>query len=129
MKTTTQICALMILALTVTLGGCGDKKDAKKKAKEEMRAKMKVDCEKMCTKTFRDCVGEVLVASGKMDKSKIDMIKKVGALKKVQDAGYAACVKDCKRKKGFGTDAAEINKCLKLDSCAAYAKCIKQHIR
>lgn len=57
------------------------------------------------------------------------MIKKVGALKKVQDAGYAACVKDCKRKKGFGTDAAEINKCLKLETCDAYAKCIKQHIR
>jgi len=91
--------------------------------------KLKVDCEKMCTKTFKECVGEVLVASGKMDQAKLDMIKKAGAFQKVQDAGYGACVKDCKKKKGFGSDAGEINKCLEKKTCADYAKCIKKHIK
>ena len=91
--------------------------------------KLKVDCEKMCEKTFKECVGEVLVASGKMDQAKIDMIKKAGAFKKVQDAGYGACIKDCKKKKGFGSDAGEINKCLKAKDCKEYAKCIKKHIK
>ncbi len=92
-------------------------------------SKLKVDCEKMCAKTFKECVGEVLVASGKMDQAKIDLIKKAGAFKKVQDAGYSACIKDCKKKKGFGSDAAAINKCLDKKDCKAYADCIKKHIK
>ncbi len=90
---------------------------------------LKVDCDKMCGKTFKECVGEVLVASGKMDKAKIDQIKKMGALKKVQEAGYGACMKDCKKKKGFGSDASQINKCLKEKDCKKYAECIKKHIK
>jgi hypothetical protein len=92
-------------------------------------SKLKVDCKKMCEKTFKECVGEVLVASGKMDQAKIDMIKKVGAFEKVQKAGYGACIKDCKKKKGFGSDAGEINKCLKKKNCKEYADCIKKHIK
>ena len=92
-------------------------------------SKLKVDCDKMCSKTFKDCVGEVLVASGKMDQKKIDLIKKAGAFKKVQEAGYSACMKDCKKKKGFGSDAGKINKCLEKKDCKSYADCIKKHIK
>jgi hypothetical protein len=129
MKTLMRASLLLMIAATVVLGSCGDKKSESKKSKAEKRAQMTVDCDRMCTKTFRLCVSEVLVGSGKLDQAKIDMIKKAGAFKKVQDAGYGACVKDCKKKEGFGTDAADINVCLKMDKCADYAKCIKQHIR
>lgn len=91
--------------------------------------KLKVDCEKMCTKTFKECVGDVLVAAGKMEQAKYDQIKKAGALKSVQDSGFASCMKDCKKKKGFGSDASSINKCLEMKDCKAYAKCIKKHIK
>lgn len=143
-------CGLLVCALVALVAGCGGKTEKKETEKEmrarilkEEKAKIKeqrmrtearaklltVNCDKMCTKTFKKCVGEVLVASGQMDQAKIDMIKKAGAFKKVQDAGYAACVKDCKRKSGFGSDAEAINKCLKIADCKAYAACIKVHIK
>jgi len=103
------------LALALGVSGCN---------------KLKVDCKKLCEKTFKECVGEVLVASGKMDQGKLDAIKnKAGAFKKIKDSGYAVCVKDCKTKKGFGSDAGEINKCLKIKDCKEYAKCVKKHIK
>jgi hypothetical protein len=118
------VCEALVLTLTVALVACGDKKVGKKETEKE-----KVDCNRMCARTFKECVGEVLVSSGKMDQKKIDLIKKAGAFKKVQDAGYEACMKDCAKKKGFGADASEINKCLDKKGCKDYAACIKEHIK
>lgn len=142
---------LLICALIAGVAGCGGKAAKKKETEKEMRARilkeekaklkdqrfraeartklLTVDCKKMCTRTFKNCVGEVLVASGKFDQAKIDMIKKAKAWGKVQTAGFAACVKDCKKKKGFGSDAEAINKCLEIADCKAYAACIKVHIK
>lgn len=90
----------------------------------------RVDCKKMCARTFKTCLVETLVTSGKLTRKMIDKLKKsAGAMAKIQQAGYNACQKDCARKKGFGTDAAEINTCLALASCAKYAQCIKRHVR
>jgi hypothetical protein len=91
--------------------------------------KLKVDCEKMCDKTFKECVGEVLVAAGKTDQAKLDQLTKTGKIKGVQETGYGACLKDCKNKKGFGSDAGSINKCLEIKDCKEYAKCIRKHIK
>jgi len=85
----------------------------------------KVDCDKMCTKTFKECVGEVLIAKGKLSQKKLDMIKKLGGLKKVQDAGYGACIKACKDEKGLQKDGAKINKCMKIKDCKKFAECMK----
>jgi hypothetical protein len=90
---------------------------------------VKVDCQMMCNKTFMLCVGEVLVATGKVSPDRIRQIQQAGAWHKVQQAGYTACMKDCAKKKGFGSDAVEINKCLALSGCTQYAQCIKKHIK
>lgn len=90
---------------------------------------VKVDCDKMCTRTFKECVGEVMVGSGKMTKKQLELVKKAGALKKMQEKGYEACMKDCKKKKGIGSDAGKINKCLKKSNCKEYADCIKKHLK
>ncbi len=88
-----------------------------------------VDCHRMCSRTFIQCVGEVLVATKKMDPAKIALLKKAGAWSKVQQAGYQACSKDCAKKAGFGTDAAGINQCLALTGCTPYANCMKQYVK
>ncbi len=105
------IVALTALALVSFAGiGCG---------------KVKVDCEKMCTKTFKECIAEVLVAKGKVDMKKIDLLKKAGAFDKIKQGSYDACLKACKKDKGVTKDAAKINKCMKIKDCKEYAKCVK----
>ena len=140
---------LLFCALITGVAGCAGTADKKKKTEKEtrthvpkekkakhtgkrMRAVAKVltvDCKSMCTMTFKRCVGEVLVASGKLSQDKYDLIVKSGSLKRVQDAGYAHCVRECKRKSGFEADAEEMNKCLKIADCKTYAACIKVHIK
>ncbi|MFH2009000.1 MAG: hypothetical protein ABI333_20590 [bacterium] len=108
----------MCFGMLAGIIGC---KDAVKKAKKQV----KVDCEQLCSHTFKQCVTEVLLASGKLDAKKIDMITKAGALGKVKEAGYNACMTKCKEKKGYGSDAGKVNKCLEKKDCKAYAACIK----
>ncbi|MFH2010763.1 MAG: hypothetical protein ABI333_29450 [bacterium] len=156
MKRFTRVCEALVLTVIVALAACSAKitdtrepkpstaakqpaegapakqpvgrANAKQPNKEKLE-QLQVDCNRMCTRTFNECVGEVLVASGKMDSKKIDLIKKAGAFKKVQDAGYGACMNDCDRKKGFGSDAGKINKCLEKKDCKSYADCIKAVIK
>jgi hypothetical protein len=92
-------------------------------------SKVKVDCEKVCKRTFDECLEDVLVASGKLSKEKLDMAKKAGMLKKMKKQGYDTCLKNCKDQKGLGSDAGDINKCLKKKSCKEYADCIKGHLK
>ena len=92
-------------------------------------SKLKVDCEKVCERTFKECVADVLIATKKVDSKKMEMIKKVGKIEQVKAAGHKACVKDCKKKKGFGSDAGEINKCMKIKDCKEFAKCMKKHVK
>jgi hypothetical protein len=90
----------------------------------------RVDCARMCRKTFKECVEEVLLAAGKMSPRQLDKIKKIpGVIAKMQEAGYSACLRDCSKKKGVGMDARAINQCLALTSCKKYAQCVKKHIR
>ena len=90
---------------------------------------VKVDCDKMCSKTFKECVTEVMLASGKMTEKQMKLVKKAGALDKMKEKGHEACMKDCKKKKGIGSDAGKINKCLKKKDCKEYADCIKEHLK
>lgn len=92
-------------------------------------SKVKVDCKKVCKRTFDECLEDVLVASGKLSKDKLEMAKKAGMLKKMKKQGFDTCMKNCKDQKGLGSDAGEINKCLKKDSCKEYADCIKKHLQ
>jgi len=132
----TRTSELLILVLVAALAACGGKKA--KAEQERMQAQgdrlreifaadqAMADCKKMCEKSHIKCMIDVLMATGKMDQAKIDEISKAGSLKPAQDAGYAACMLECKRVKGLGPNAVEIKKCLKIKACKTYARCIKK---
>ena len=90
---------------------------------------IKVDCDKMCSKTFRECMSEVMLSAKKVTPKELEAIQKVNGLKKMQQDGYTHCMADCKKKKGFGSDAGKINTCLDKKSCKDYAECIKEHLK
>ena len=130
----------------VTLvSGCGEKTKLTAEARQELCGVRKIQdtptraenramrlmytCERMCTRTFTECMSEVLVASGKVEQSKIELLKKDGSLDKAQNAAYSNCAKDCKKNKGVGLDAKAIAECLKMPWCNDYAACIKVHIK
>ena len=92
-------------------------------------SKVKIDCKKVCKRTFDECLEDVLIASGKLSKDKLDMAKKAGMLGKMKKQGFDACMKNCKDKKGIGSDAGEINKCMKKKNCKEFAECMKKHLK
>ena len=89
----------------------------------------KVDCEKMCGRTLKECPAEVLVATRKVNEAKAAALKERGALAKLEGAPYNTCLKACKEKKGLAENGRSINDCLKKKDCKAYADCMTKHIR
>ena len=88
----------------------------------------KVDCKKVCKRTFDTCVEEVMVATGKVSEKQIKLIKKMGKLKDAAKQGYDKCMSKCKDQKGMASNSDKINKCMKKKSCEDYAKCMKAEL-
>ncbi len=143
MKKLKRVCGLLFLMLVMVPGACGG--DKAKTEKEKERADLeklgsgngklalilredqsRQDCKTMCERSFKKCMVELLGTADKWDQAKIASIKNAETLKKVQNVGYAACIKDCKRNKGLGPNAVKIRKCLKKKKCEDYANCIHE---
>jgi hypothetical protein len=116
-----SLTTLLLVGLLVG-PGCSDKGSKSAKSK-------KVDCQKLCDKTFGTCVSEVLMSSGKMDAKKVAMFKKLGLMKKVQKEGLAQCLKGCRAQKGQFGDSRSANKCIEMTDCKKFAACITRHIK
>ncbi len=116
-----SLVALLLFGFAIS-PGCSKKDSDSAKPK-------KVDCDKLCDKTFGTCVSEVLMASGKMDAKKVAMFKKLGLLKKVQKQGHEQCLKGCRANDGQFGDAKSANTCLEMADCQKFATCITRHIK
>jgi hypothetical protein len=119
-----------LLALVFAMGlllapGCGDARKARRKA----RRAQKVDCVRLCTRSFQKCALEVVVATGRLKPERVDALKAAGVFAKFQTLGYEACLRDCNKKQGSGSDAARINDCLAQKGCMPFADCIKKVIQ
>jgi hypothetical protein len=90
---------------------------------------VKVDCDKMCSRAFKECATEVVIAAKKGTAESQAAVEKAGQLPKLQEAGYQACMKSCKKNKGMGSDAAKINECLEKKDCKAFAECFTPYLK
>lgn len=122
LSTLAMLAALIALTGLLIGTGCAKKDGGSSKAN-------KLDCNKLCDKTFDTCVSEVLLASGKMNKKKLAMFKKLGLLKKVKKQGHEECLKGCRAKSGQFSDARSANACLDIADCTKFAKCITGYIK
>lgn len=82
------------------------------KARQKARRAQKVDCAQLCTRSFKRCAAEVVVAAGNTKPERVAALKATGAFEKIQSVGYEACLRDCNKKQGRGSDAGRINECL-----------------
>jgi hypothetical protein len=111
------VISLVASALALgSLAGCG---------------KMKVDCEKLCKKTYGECGGELRVVKARLDRASLEELQRNPAkLEKLQKSlaqEQETCRTRCKEKKGYGSDAGKFNDCLRKHSdCRGYAACIKE---
>ncbi len=119
---------LFALASVVGLAlapGCGGARKAQQKA----RRAQTVDCTRLCTRSFKKCSLEVVVATGRLKPERVAALKAAGVFEKFQRLGYEACLRDCNKKQGRGSDAARINDCLAQKGCMPFADCIKKVIQ
>ncbi len=119
--TLVTLVALMFVGLLV---GPGCSRDDASSAKPP-----KVDCQRLCDKTFGSCVTEVLLVSGKMDAKKVAAFKRLGLLKKVQKQGLDQCMSECRAKKGKSAYAKMANRCLAMADCKKFATCVTRQIK
>lgn len=108
-------------AALMTLGACKDT------AKEP--TVVRVDCNRLCKKTFTTCGREVFIKSGKLRVDKARMFKVLGILKKVKAEGLETCLKGCGDQQGLFGDAAKVNHCLEIRDCTAFAACITKYVK
>lgn len=92
--------------------------------------KMKVDCEKLCTKAYGECGAELRVVKQRIDRASLEELQRTPAKLEKFQKGLAqeleTCRTRCKEKKGYGSDAGKFNDCLrKFKDCRAFAACIK----
>ncbi len=116
------LAAVGLFAAGLQLGGCSRKgSDAKPEPA--------VDCNNLCDKTFGSCVEEVLLASGKLDKKKLALFRKLNILPKITKEGHKTCLEGCRSKKGHFSDAKAVNACIAISDCKRHAACIARHIK
>lgn len=119
--------ALVLAALAglVLAPACGGARKSRQKA----RRAQKVDCVQLCTRSFKSCAAEVVVAAGNTKPERVAALQATGAFEKIQSVGYEACLRDCKKKQGRGSDAGRINECLAKKGCDPFAKCIRSVVQ
>ncbi len=83
-----------------------------------------VSCEALCKRSFVTCPVEVIVAAGSTRPERVEALRATGAFEQIQEAGQRACLSDCNKKKGRGSDAGRINACLAKEGCEEFARCL-----
>lgn len=111
----------LLAAPSLGLGAC--------KATHEAPTVARVDCSRLCKKTFTTCGREVFIKSGKLRVDKARLFKVLGILKKVKAEGLETCLKGCGGQRGLFADAAKVNQCLEIQDCTAFAACITKYIK
>jgi hypothetical protein len=116
-------------AFLLSSSSCDKAKEMLDKAKKSV----KVDCDKLCERAFRECLVEYLVEQ-REDKKLAQagrMIKAGGpsAVKKVQESKEIGrlrdkCIRHCGGKLGVSGNARKINPCLEKKDCKEFAKCL-----
>ena len=133
-----RMVCVAVCCIGMACGGCKSDEESLKEAKEKKAAEKKaaaekasekkadkVDCEKLCTRAFKECIEEVLIVSGKLSAEKMKAFKSTpGALQKMKAAGYKACFSGCQKQGGIGSDAAAVNKCMPKKTCKEFAACV-----
>lgn len=90
---------------------------------------VRVDCQRLCKRNFEECADEVFLASGKMSEKKLKLFKKLTILRRIKQEGLTKCLKECRALGGVGAESAELNRCLELKDCRAYARCVEPYVR
>jgi hypothetical protein len=116
-----------VMALTALIGlavwaAC----DGAQQARRQARRTATVDCARLCARSFQECAIEVAVATGKVKRERVAALQAAGVFEKVQAHGHGACLQDCQKKQGRGSDAQRINACLAKSGCEPFAECIKR---
>jgi len=124
---------LGLLVASLSMGRCSKKGSGGAKA-------TKVDCNKLCDKTFGACQYQVLLANEKTKTAKtaktaktkqdsVALFKKLGLLKKFKERDQEKCLKGCQSRKGQFRDGKAVNACLEITDCPEFAACITRHIQ
>jgi len=104
-----------------------NKGDVKNESAWEKDGKVKslVDCNAVCKRTFDTCLEDVMIATGKVTKKQIELIKQMGKYKEIGRQGQNDCLNKCRDQKGMASDGDKINECMKKKSCKDFAECMK----
>jgi hypothetical protein len=94
-------------------------------------SKMRVDCEKLCRRTYQECGTELRLSKGRLDRAGFEELQKLPAkaerFQRQLKQEHETCLKLCREKKGYGSDAGKFNECLKKKAdCRSYAECVKE---
>jgi hypothetical protein len=105
--------ALLVCGLGAAVAGCG---------------KPKVKCDKLCKK-MAGCAFEIMQKQGDLTQTTIKMVKKNETLRKNMKTHLRKycddrCSKYNKKGKWSRKDVKNIKKCVKKESCSAFAKCV-----
>lgn len=103
--------------------------DRGRKARQKARRAQRVECARLCDRSFKECPVEVLVAAGRIRPERVAALRASGAFDKIQSVGRQACLRDCKKKEGRGSDAPRINACLAKKGCKPFADCISRVVQ
>ncbi len=86
----------------------------------------RLKCHDVCHRTFQDCMGQMLLATGKVTRTQLARFVRSGLLGMAKMTGYAGCMRRCQQGQATGQPEAtrSVNRCLKKPSCTAYAACM-----
>jgi hypothetical protein len=122
------VCGLAGVMLA-SYSSCDKAKEMLDKAKKSV----KVDCDKLCERAFRECLVEYLVhqreskqlaRAGRTIKAggpkAVERVRKSKQIGKLRDK----CIRHCGGKLGVSGNARKINPCLEKKDCKEFAKCL-----
>jgi hypothetical protein len=86
----------------------------------------KLGCHDVCHRTFQDCMGQMLLATGKVTQTQLNRFVRSGLMGMAKMTGYAGCMRRCQQGQAAGQSekTQAVKRCLKKRSCQAYAACM-----
>lgn len=86
----------------------------------------KLKCHDVCHRTFQDCMGQMLLATGKVTRAQLARFVRTGLMGMARMTGYAGCMQRCTQGQASGQQEKthKVKRCLKKRSCTAYAACM-----
>lgn len=86
----------------------------------------KLKCHDVCHRTFQDCMGQMLLATGKVTREQLKQFVRTGLMGVARLTGYHGCMRRCAKGQATGQQekTLAVKRCLKKRSCTAYAACM-----